>query len=226
MDFNKLADAQPLIIVAALAGMLVLETMKPLMEAGVSRWKHARQNLVLSIVAFVFFGLAGGLKIAVGTWTSANSFGLLHLVALPTALRIVVSILLMDFVDYLFHLVQHGWGPIWRFHRVHHTDPHVDATTSLRFHPVEGFYIGAFQAVAFGLLGIGLDAMIIFDTILLAVLYFQHSNVAWPRRIDHASDSSSQRRPFIVFTTLRIMRKATLTTETSSHCGIAHLELM
>ena len=38
-------------------------------------------------------------------------------------------------------LWQHRWThtvpALWRLHRVHHADPELDATTGLRFHPLE-----------------------------------------------------------------------------------------
>src|SRR5215470_13745686 len=138
MDFERLNDAQPLIILTALVLMFALESVRPLLEPATARWKHARRNLGLSLLAFVFFGAAGAAKAAVGAWTSAHSFGVLRWFALPFIPRLVISIFLMDFLDYLFHLVQHRSPWIWRFHRIHHSDSYVDATTSLRFHPIEG----------------------------------------------------------------------------------------
>jgi len=73
-----------------------------------------------------------------------------------------------------------------RFHRIHHSDPRLDASSSLRFHPVEGAAQTIYQAVAILLFGIQLDAMILFDTVLLVMLFVQHANVAWPESLDRA----------------------------------------
>jgi sterol desaturase/sphingolipid hydroxylase (fatty acid hydroxylase superfamily) len=37
----------------------------------------------------------------------------------------------------LLHRCQHTSSFLWRFHALHHSDPDVDVTTSVRHHPVE-----------------------------------------------------------------------------------------
>ncbi len=57
----------------------------------------------------------------------------------------VAAFLLLDFLNYATHRCQHAVPFLWRFHALHHSDPDVDVTTSVRHHPIEylmaaGFY--------------------------------------------------------------------------------------
>src|SRR5207253_5564870 len=97
----------------------------------------ARRNVGISVLAFVVFGAVGGIKAAAAAWVGGRHVGLLNTLDLPWTVRIVASFMAIDFVNYIGHRFQHGVPWLWRFHRVHHSDPRLDATRSLRFHPME-----------------------------------------------------------------------------------------
>jgi sterol desaturase/sphingolipid hydroxylase (fatty acid hydroxylase superfamily) len=49
----------------------------------------------------------------------------------------VAAFLLLDLLHYAVHRWQHTASFLWRFHALHHSDPDVDVTTSVRHHPIE-----------------------------------------------------------------------------------------
>jgi sterol desaturase/sphingolipid hydroxylase (fatty acid hydroxylase superfamily) len=64
----------------------------------------------------------------------------------------VAAFLLLDLLNYAVHRCQHAVPFLWRFHALHHSDPDVDVTTSVRHHPIEylmgaGFYWTAVLAL-------------------------------------------------------------------------------
>lgn len=183
---EELGDAQPLIVLALLCSALLLESLRPLVEFRWPRFTHGRRNLGIGLLAFAAFGAMGAVKLAAVAWAEHAGVGLLRALPLGAAARLVIGVLLIDFTDYFFHRAQHAVGWIWRFHRVHHSDAGLDATSALRFHPVEGALGVAWQAPVAVLLGIGLDAVVVLDTLLLVALYAQHANVAWPAPLERA----------------------------------------
>jgi len=187
MTIEWLATYQPLIVPIMLGLTILLETVKPLAQSDVQRWRHARRNIGITVLAFVAFGALGGLKAAASGWVTVRRVGLLHAAPLSWTVRIAASFLAIDLVDYLGHRLQHGWAWLWRFHRIHHSDARLDATSSLRFHPVEAIVEVAYQSAAVLVFGIELDAIVLFDTVLLAMLYLQHANVDWPEPLDRAA---------------------------------------
>jgi sterol desaturase/sphingolipid hydroxylase (fatty acid hydroxylase superfamily) len=73
---------------------------------------------------------------------------------------------------------------LWRFHRMHHSDPAMDATTGTRFHFGEIAMSSAIRLVLIPAIGIPLIPMLIYDTILTASVQFHHSNLALPNQAD------------------------------------------
>jgi sterol desaturase/sphingolipid hydroxylase (fatty acid hydroxylase superfamily) len=49
----------------------------------------------------------------------------------------VISVIALDLAIYGQHVAFHAIGPLWRLHRMHHADLDFDASTGVRFHPVE-----------------------------------------------------------------------------------------
>ncbi|MES2112160.1 MAG: sterol desaturase family protein [Bacteroidota bacterium] len=72
-------------------------------------------------------------------WVNNNHWGLINFVPFHRILWVnyIVLFLLMDFGEYLYHVIMHKRDFLWRFHLVHHSDLHVDVSTTLREHPVE-----------------------------------------------------------------------------------------
>jgi sterol desaturase/sphingolipid hydroxylase (fatty acid hydroxylase superfamily) len=53
------------------------------------------------------------------------------------AVSLVAGFLLLDLMRYLVHRCEHAVPLFWRFHALHHSNPDVDVTTSVRHHPLE-----------------------------------------------------------------------------------------
>ncbi|MDP9075879.1 MAG: sterol desaturase family protein [Bacteroidota bacterium] len=72
-------------------------------------------------------------------WVNYNHWGLINFVPFHHILWVnyIVLFLLMDLGEYLYHVIMHKRDLLWRFHLVHHSDLHVDVSTTIREHPVE-----------------------------------------------------------------------------------------
>src|SRR5690606_4718730 len=112
------------------------------------------------------------------------SLGLLHLVAIPEAAKIAISLVVLDFSIWLQHLLAHRITVLWRIHRMHHADRDIDVTTALRFHPIEIGLSMLYKVVWVSLLGAPVIAVIAFEIILNALAMFNHANVAIPPSAD------------------------------------------
>ena len=73
---------------------------------------------------------------------------------------------------------------LWRIHMVHHADPHLDASTGLRFHPLEIALSLMVKIAAVLLLGAPVLAILIFEILLNATSIFSHSNIKLPVKLD------------------------------------------
>jgi sterol desaturase/sphingolipid hydroxylase (fatty acid hydroxylase superfamily) len=111
--------------------------------------------------------------------------GLLHWTSLPAWVAVAVTLLGLDFAIYLQHVMFHAIPILWRLHQVHHADLGFDATTGLRFHPIEIFLSLCFKMAVVVLLGAVPWAVVAFEVILNASSVFNHGNVAIAERFDH-----------------------------------------
>jgi sterol desaturase/sphingolipid hydroxylase (fatty acid hydroxylase superfamily) len=116
----------------------------------------------------------------------AGSMGLYNIGALPLWFRAVVVFLLFDLWMYWWHRSVHRVPFMWRFRRMHHTDPAMDATTALRFHPGELALSWIFRCLVFVLLGMNLVMLAFYESVLLVNIFFHHSNIHLPPRIDRS----------------------------------------
>jgi sterol desaturase/sphingolipid hydroxylase (fatty acid hydroxylase superfamily) len=93
-------------------------------------------------------------------------------------------LLIFDACLWLSHFSMHHFGPLWIWHAVHHSDPDMDASTALRFHPLEGLWDQALLLVIVYLLRPSAEAVIGLQFFVIASNFFVHANVALPQRLD------------------------------------------
>jgi sterol desaturase/sphingolipid hydroxylase (fatty acid hydroxylase superfamily) len=128
--------------------------------------------------------LAAPLIANIARWTEESRFGLLNQLSLPPPIATGAAILLFDGWLYLLHRANHKFGFLWRFHRVHHSDPEMDATTALRFHTGEVLISSALRLAVIPLLGIALWQLLVYESLMMPVIMFHHSNVNLPEKVD------------------------------------------
>jgi len=99
------------------------------------RWMS---NFMLGIlnVALTPTILGAILSFYISTGLIKNS-GLLSGTDFDFTTSLVVTLVTLEFVGYWWHRLSHSVPLLWRMHRVHHSDPEIDVTTTLRHHPLE-----------------------------------------------------------------------------------------
>ena len=113
-----------------------------------------------------------------------NTQGLFNNIDAPFWVAVVVSMLLLDLAIYLQHVMFHAVPGLWRLHRMHHADLDFDATTGLRFHPVEILISMGIKLAAVAALGPPAVAVLLFEVILNATALVNHANIDLPRPVD------------------------------------------
>ena len=146
------------------------------------RWSN---NLSLSflnsMLMMLIFPIAGtGLAIIV----AERQLGLLNLIELPMMAAIAVYLVIFDLAIYFQHRLFHFISPLWRLHRMHHTDLDYDLTTGNRFHPLSIILSLIIKLVLVAIMGPPIVAVLISEILLNLTSMFNHSNVKIPSRID------------------------------------------
>jgi len=170
-------------------GMLVLmaiwEVAAPRRRIDIPRVIRWTNNLGVVVIDTILVRLTFPV-VAVGLALLAqkNGWGLFNIIEAPGWLAILVSVILLDFVIYLQHVLFHFVPALWRLHRMHHADLAIDVTTGLRFHPLEILLSMAIKLAAVLALGPPAVAVLIFEVLLNGLAMFNHSNVRLPAPVD------------------------------------------
>lgn len=111
-------------------------------------------------------------------------WGLMNLVSMPFPLKFALGFLWLDLVIYWQHRLFHETPLLWRLHKVHHLDLDLDATSGVRFHPVEYLVSMLIKIAAVWLLGVHFLTVLVFEIVLNAVSTFHHASIALPKPMD------------------------------------------
>ena len=96
----------------------------------------------------------------------------------------VAAFLLLDLLRYLVHRCKHAVPFLWRFHALHHSDPDVDATTTVRLHPIEYLLNSGVFWVAVILLGIPATVVLTYGLTAFTIEAIQHGNIRLLDRVE------------------------------------------
>jgi sterol desaturase/sphingolipid hydroxylase (fatty acid hydroxylase superfamily) len=165
--------------------MLGLETQLPRRRVTQSRLLRWTTNFGVTLINTVLLRLllpAAAVKVALDQ--QAAESGLFWLLGLPEPIGFVVGIILLDAVIYGQHVLFHRVPMLWRVHRMHHSDLEIDATTGVRFHPIEIILSMLIKIAVVWVFGIPAIAIIIFEVLLNATALFNHSNTNIPLELD------------------------------------------
>jgi len=180
---------EPLIRMAVFLGILVAmaiwEVAAPRRRREIPRLIRWSNNLGVVVIDTILVRLTFPV-VAVGLAVMAETqgWGLFNIFAVPFWLAFVLSVLALDLVIYLQHVMFHAVPALWRLHRMHHADLEFDVSTGLRFHPVEILLSMGIKLAAVAALGPPAVAVLVFEVLLNATSMFNHSNIRIPAAID------------------------------------------
>lgn len=122
--------------------------------------------------------------VGMAAFAAGEGWGVLHHFAPPLWLGVLLTVVALDFVIWLQHVMFHAVPLLWRVHRVHHADPDYDLTTGARFHPFEIVLSMLVKLAAIVALGPPVVGVLLFEILLNATSMFNHGNVRLPARVD------------------------------------------
>jgi sterol desaturase/sphingolipid hydroxylase (fatty acid hydroxylase superfamily) len=202
------------VFITVLTVMMLWEGLKPNRQSPVGKAKRWFSNFSMILMGAVVARLIipTGLA-AIAIYAQNNSIGLWNNISVGFWLSVPISVLLFDCLIYWQHRLFHRVPMFWRIHRVHHADPHLDASSGLRFHPLEIALSLIIKIVAVLLLGAPVLAILIFEVLLNATAIFSHSNIKLPIKTDKLL------RTLIVTQAMHRIHHSQIVRETDSNFG-------
>jgi sterol desaturase/sphingolipid hydroxylase (fatty acid hydroxylase superfamily) len=170
-----------LLVFGTAATVVLLESRRPLRRITQEKLPRDLRNAAVSMLAAATVALAEKPVVApLALAVHRKRLGLLKLVRLPAALEILLSIVLLDYTLYFWHYLTHKIPLLWRFHKAHHVDLDMDASTALRFHFGELLLSVPWRAAQVRLLGISPLGLALWQTVTLMEIMFHHCNLRLP----------------------------------------------
>ena len=200
--------------IAVFAAVSLWEAATPRRRRAFPRFRRWPSNLAVvalntALVRLLLPTTAVGLALL----AEERGWGLLNNLIIPSWLRLVASVLLLDLAIYLQHVMFHAVPALWRVHRMHHADLDFDVATGVRFHPIE---IVLSMLIKFGMvMGLGIPAysVLTFEVLLNATSMFSHGNVYLPEKLDRCL------RWFVVTPDMHRVHHSVVMAETNSNFG-------
>jgi sterol desaturase/sphingolipid hydroxylase (fatty acid hydroxylase superfamily) len=181
----------------------------------VSRWSA---NMGFTIVN-AFTGMAMHLvlpavAVAAAIMAEDHHIGLFPAIDAPWWITLPTTLAALDVTLYAFHVACHKVPWLWAFHRVHHLDLDVDATTAFRAHPFE---FASSQVLKLGVIfGLGAPpvAVLGYEILLNIFAMFSHSNLRLSESFDRLA------RLVVVTPDMHRIHHSTRQPETDSNYGV------
>lgn len=168
---------------------------------------------LLAVDALVLRLLFPVLAAGAAVWADAAGVGLFNAWRVPPWLAFVATLLMLDFAIWLQHLALHHVPPLWRLHRVHHSDVAFDVSTAVRFHPVEIALSMLYKMALVAALGAPVAAVVVFEVLLNATSLFNHADLRLPAGMDRVL------RWFVVTPDMHRVHHSSRVRETNSNYG-------
>ena len=177
------------VALVGLAGMLVAaEMVRPLRRRQREpKLRRMQRNAIVGGISAATVQLCEQpIVLPLARYVERRRWGLLPQLKLPAPLRTVLALLALDYTLYVWHVVVHRVPWLWRFHRVHHADLDLDASTAIRFHFGELLASVPWRAAQVVLIGVDARTLQTWQTLTLMSVLFHHSNARLPVNVERA----------------------------------------
>ena len=165
--------------------MALWEVLAPRRALTVSKAVRWLNNLTLVFLnSFVLRVMFPAAAVGMAAFASEQGWGIFNYYDVSPVIAVVASVIVLDFIIYLQHVMVHAVPVLWRLHRVHHADLDFDVTTGARFHTLEIILSMLIKFATIAVLGPPVVAVVIFEVVLNATAMFNHSNVRLPLGLD------------------------------------------
>ena len=183
MPINTIQSLQPFAIAISFLLLYIVEYFLPQRKELIDR-NHDIRNILYGLLNFgIAFGAGYYFQQLLGL-INKNEWGLFPMITINQVLLISIQFVCIDIFMYWWHRFNHMIPALWFFHRFHHADTKMNTTTAIRFHAGELILSYFFKMIIFGLLGISVWAVILYNLVYVPVVIFHHSNIAISERKD------------------------------------------
>jgi sterol desaturase/sphingolipid hydroxylase (fatty acid hydroxylase superfamily) len=171
-------------ILLAMAVVALVETVIPLHSGERASRAHLGPNMALTFITFATNLVLNTTLVVSLMVLSRFGLGLLNAYPQPPVLELAVVLLGLDLSFYVAHVAMHKIPAFWNYHLVHHSDPVVGVTTTIRQHPGESVIRYTFMGAFAFALGAGPSAFAVYRAWSALNGLLEHANIRLPLWLD------------------------------------------
>ncbi len=184
MELN-LDTGKLVVFIAGLLLFLAVETAVPARPWHGARWRRLGFHVGVATLNTVLIRLFVYVPFLLWVvYVEEAGWGLSRWLGFVGWTEILLSVVVLDLFDYIWHRANHRVRFLWRFHKAHHADTAMDVTTSLRFHPGELVLSALMKAVWILVWGPTVVAWFLFEALVSLCAQFHHSNIDFPNTVE------------------------------------------
>ncbi|MBI3433977.1 MAG: sterol desaturase family protein, partial [Proteobacteria bacterium] len=172
---------------ALIALLAALEFRFPQFPRDAERARRWPTNFGLAIVNALMASSTPVLTIWSAHWAAGQGVGLFNWMAAPWWLAWPGTLLARSLAQYAIHVAAHKIPILWRLHRVHHCDVHLDVSSALRAHPLDMIASIAFMIPLVVLSGMSPVVLVVYESVEIVVIVLTHANMRVPRAADRCA---------------------------------------
>lgn len=176
MLFNESLFA---LAIVAFMILLVFEKMRPFLRFDSKSYK---ESIFTNTSAFLINNVILTTLRASSLFLVAeqfSSFGLLSGMS-DGILKSLLTFALFDLAIYAWHVASHKYEPLWRFHKIHHSDKSFNVSTGFRFHVFDLFLEILYKCMFVIVIGVNAYLVLTIEIIELFFIFFHHANLQIP----------------------------------------------
>lgn len=143
--------------------------------------KTIRQSYFTNLNTFIFNDAMMSLLSVSSLLVVAERFsryGLLGKISHPLA-KAAAAFICLDLTLYLWHRANHACEWLWMFHKVHHSDRHMNVTTAFRLHFMEVLLTTIVKAVFIVVIGVDTAILLTNEVLITLGIMFHHTNISF-----------------------------------------------
>ena len=195
------------------AMLALLERLFPQRPAQADRGRRWPTNFGLGILNSVIASLGPALTVWSTQWAANYEVGVLNWISVPWWPAFFVSVIIQSLANYGLHLYAHVNPALWRLHRIHHSDVHLDVTSTLRHHPLEVIAMTLLLTPIYVIGGLSPFAIVFYETADQVFGMVTHADLRIPDQIERML------RPLFVTPSIHRIHHSAIQAETNSNYG-------
>lgn len=165
--------------------LFILERVIPQVDKSIVKKGHDKSNIGLGLINLSLGRIFSVFTVfALSDFISDNNIGLFNVLNTGYRANLFFLLLVLDLLNYWWHRLVHTVPFLWNLHNIHHTDRLLNVSSALRFHIFEIILGSLFKLPFIILLGIPLNALLLYEIILNLNVYFHHSNIRVNDKLD------------------------------------------